>query len=109
MSVQKAFALKIPDIATLQAAYMPFLEHGGIFVPTDTPKALGSQVHLLLTLPGAQAPTEVIGKVAWVSPAHGACERLPGIGIHFTHDGALRERIEVLLAGQDMTAPGYTF
>ncbi|PRY66071.1 type IV pilus assembly protein PilZ [Vreelandella songnenensis] len=109
MSMQKAFALKIPDMATLQAAYMPFLEHGGIFVPTETPCALGSQVHVFLTLPEAHAPVEVAGKVAWISPVQGACDRMPGIGVHFAlHDNALRERIEGLLAGQAAAAPGYT-
>ncbi|RUR42618.1 PilZ domain-containing protein [Vreelandella populi] len=109
MSVQKAFALNVPDIATLQAAYMPFLERGGIFVPTVTPHALGSQVHLLLTLPGEQQSIEVTGEVAWISPEGAADQRTPGIGVHFSlQNSLLCERIDALLKDQDVQAPSYT-
>ena len=41
MAAQKALSLHIPDVPTLLSAYMPFLDRGGIFVPTRTPYALG--------------------------------------------------------------------
>ena len=109
MSVQKAFAIHMPDVATLQATYMPFLERGGLFVPTLTPHELGSQVHLLLTLPGERQSIEVTGEVAWISPENVADQRTPGIGVHFSlQDSFLCERIDALLKGQDAQVPSYT-
>lgn len=109
MSVLKAFALNVPDVATLQAAYMPFLERGGLFVPTLTPCELGSQVHLLLTLPDGRQALEVTGEVAWISPESTAGQRTPGIGVHFSvQDSFLCERIDALLEDNEIRVPSYT-
>ena len=48
MAAQKALSLNIPDVPTLLSAYMPFLDRGGIFVPTQTPYAPVSYTHLTL-------------------------------------------------------------
>ncbi|MFO7909229.1 PilZ domain-containing protein [Vreelandella aquamarina] len=110
MTAHKALSLQIPDIPTLLAAYMPFLERGGIFVPTPKLYSLGQQVVLLLTLPGDDERLVINGKVAWLSPEGVSGRRIPGIGVHFTQqDHHARDRIEALLAGQlDQAAPSYT-
>lgn len=109
MSIQKALALTVPDTSTLFSAYMPFLERGGLFVPTKTPYALGDQVTLLLTLPGECERLTVSGDVVWVSPDEISSQRVAGIGVHFSFkDIALRERIEMLLEADDHTAPSLT-
>lgn len=109
MNAHKALALTVPDIATLLSAYMPFLDRGGIFVPTKTPYALGDQVTLLLTLPDESARVTVSGGVVWVSPSEAGAQCTPGIGVHFrSQDSALRERIETLLAEASPTGPSFT-
>ncbi|MEA2118417.1 PilZ domain-containing protein [Halovibrio sp. HP20-50] len=110
MAAQKALSLTVPDVPTLLSAYMPFLDRGGIFVPTQTPYALGQQVFLLLTLPGESERLSLSGYVVWVSPAGVSGRRMPGIGLHFSQeDYPVRDRIETLLAGQlDKAAPSFT-
>ncbi|MCA8865084.1 PilZ domain-containing protein [Vreelandella sp. F11] len=110
MATQKALSLTIPDVPTLLSAYMPFLERGGMFVPTQTPYALGQQVFLLLTLPGESERLSISGQVVWVSPEGVSGRRMPGIGLHFSQQNySVRDRIEALLAGQlDKAAPSFT-
>ena len=43
-------SLTIKDKAVLYSAYMPFLQHGGLFVPTNKPYDVGDEVFMLLTL-----------------------------------------------------------
>ncbi|RUR32435.1 pilus assembly protein PilZ [Vreelandella andesensis] len=110
MTVQKALSLTIPDIPTLLSAYMPFLDRGGIFVPTKASYNLGQQVYLLLTLPGESERLSITGHVVWVSPEGVSGQRMPGIGVHFSQrDYSVRDRIETLLAGQlDNAPPSFT-
>ncbi|TVP50927.1 MAG: pilus assembly protein PilZ [Halomonas sp.] len=110
MVAQKALSLTVPDVPTLLSAYMPFLERGGIFIPTSTPYALGQQLFLLLTLPGESERLTITGQVVWVSPEGVSGQRMPGVGLHFSQqDYPVRDRIETLLAGQlDKAAISFT-
>ncbi|ASK18336.1 MAG: PilZ domain-containing protein [Vreelandella alkaliphila] len=110
MTVQKALSLTMPDIPTLLSAYMPFLDRGGIFVPTKALYRLGQQVYLLLTLPGESERLSISGHVVWISPEGVSGQRMPGIGVHFSQqDYSVRDRIETLLAGQlDKAPPSFT-
>jgi type IV pilus assembly protein PilZ len=110
MAAQKALSLTIPDVPTLLSAYMPFLDRGGVFVPTKTLYGLGQSVMLLLTLPGESERLSVTGQVIWISPEGVSGRRMPGIGVHFSQqDYSVRDRIETLLAGQlDKAPPSFT-
>ncbi|WQH08836.1 PilZ domain-containing protein [Chromohalobacter canadensis] len=106
---QKALSLTFHDTQTLQAAYMPWLERGGIFVPTQERYALGDAVYLLVTLPEDAERLPVSGTVAWLSPPGVGGRRVPGIGVHFSDaDQRVRELIEAQLAGVTATRPSYT-
>ncbi|TDU25058.1 type IV pilus assembly protein PilZ [Chromohalobacter marismortui] len=106
---QKALSLTFHDIQTLQAAYMPWLERGGIFVPTQERYALGDAVYLLVTLPEADERLPVSGTVAWLSPPGVGGRRVPGIGVHFGDvDQRVRALIEARLEGVTATRPSYT-
>src|SRR5690606_1481430 len=48
---QGILSLAVKDKAQLYAAYMPYLKHGGIFVPTTRRYFIGDEVFVLLTLP----------------------------------------------------------
>lgn len=92
-------SLAIKEKAALYAAYMPYLKHGGIFVPTTRVYQLGDEVYLILTLMDDPTKIPVAGKVIWVSPAGGG-QRQPGIGVHFPSDETgmnARKRIEEIL------------
>lgn len=110
MATQKALSLTIKDVPTLLSAYMPFLDRGGMFIPTRERYSLGQEVFLLLMLPGESERLSVSGHVIWVSPEGISGRRVPGIGVHFSQqDYTVRDRIETLLAGQlDKSAPTYT-
>ena len=99
---QGILSLAVKDKASLYNAYMPYIRHGGIFVPTPKRYFLGDEVFLLLTLPDSSDRLPIAGKVVWVTPVGAQGNRTAGIGVHFNEsaDGeAARARIENLLAG----------
>ncbi|GAB2611496.1 PilZ domain-containing protein [Novilysobacter erysipheiresistens] len=99
---QGILSLAVKDKASLYNAYMPYLKHGGIFVPTPKRYFLGDEVFLLLTLPESSERLPVAAKVVWVTPAGAQGNRPAGIGVQFS-DGAegenVKGKIEALLAG----------
>ncbi|MGV8942372.1 MAG: PilZ domain-containing protein [Lysobacter sp.] len=99
---QGIVSLSVKDKASLYNAYMPYIKHGGIFVPTPKRYFLGDEVFLLLTLPESGERLPVAGKVIWVTPVGAQGNRPAGIGIQFG-EGAegdnVKGKIEALLAG----------
>ena len=92
--------LNIKEKAALYAAYIPFFEEGGIFVPTAREYKLGDDVYVLLTLPDDPQRYPVAGRVAWVTPARAAGNRTQGVGIQFPRDEKSRQlklKIEEIL------------
>ena len=92
--------LNIKEKAALYAAYIPFFEEGGIFVPTAREYKLGDDVYVLLTLPDDPQRYPVAGRVAWVTPARAAGNRTQGVGIQFPKDEKsrqLKHKIEEVL------------
>ena len=99
---QGILSLAVKDKAALYNAYMPYIRHGGIFVPTPKRYFLGDEVFLLLTLPETSDRMPVAGKVVWVTPPGAQGNRTAGIGVQFadTAEGENgKGRIETLLAG----------
>jgi type IV pilus assembly protein PilZ len=93
--------LAIREKAALYAAYMPFLDGGGLFVPTTRSVRLGDELYLILSLMDDPNKLSVTGKVVWITPA-GTPQRQQGLGVQFAKDdtGArARSRIEDLLGG----------
>lgn len=92
--------LTIKDKSVLYAAYMPFVRHGGLFIPTQKNYQLGDEVFLLLNLMDEAEKVPVAGKVIWVTPKGAQGSRAAGIGVQFNaEDDAARTRIEAYLAG----------
>ncbi|MBD9368729.1 PilZ domain-containing protein [Xanthomonas sp. XNM01] len=99
---QGILSLAVKDKAALYNAYMGYIRHGGIFVPTPKRYFLGDEVFLLLTLPDSSDRLPIAGKVVWVTPAGAQGNRVAGIGVQFpeTSEGeTVKNRIETLLAG----------
>ncbi len=94
-------SLAIRDKASLYAAYMSFVDGGGLFIPTTRPARLGDEVYALLTLMDEPGRLPVPGTVCWITPA-GVPGRPQGIGVRFASNDAgeqARNRIETLLGG----------
>ena len=93
-------SLTIRDKAVLYAAYMPFLIHGGLFIPTNKPYRIGDEVFMLLNLMDETEKIPVAGKVVWVTPRGAQGNRAAGIGVQFNgQDDTATRKIETYLAG----------
>jgi type IV pilus assembly protein PilZ len=95
-------SLNIRERTALYAAYIPWVEGGGIFIPTTRSYKLGDEVFMLLTLMDDPNRVAVQGKVVWITPAGIQGARAQGVGVQFTRDEtgrAAKTRIESLLGG----------
>lgn len=102
--------LAIKEKAALQAAYMPFIANGGLFIPSARPANLGDQIYVILTLLDDPNKLAITGKVVWLTPS-GVPGRQQGIGIQFVADetGQLaRDKIETLIGGVRTGRPTHT-
>ena len=94
-------SLTIKDETVLYAAYMPFIQNVGLFVPTNRSLELGKEVFVLLKLLGEPEKIPVAGRVVWITPARAQGKRRRGVGIQFIEpEGTLRAKIKNILAGQ---------
>lgn len=97
---QGILSLTIKDKAVLYAAYMPFLEHGGLFVPTNKQYRIGDEVFMLLTLMDEPEKLPIAGKVVWITPMGAQGNRQAGIGVQFSEqDASANAKIENHLGG----------
>jgi type IV pilus assembly protein PilZ len=93
-------SLTIKDKAVLYAAYMPFIQGGGLFIPTNKQYQLGEEVFMLLKLMEEAEKIPVAGKVIWVTPKGAQGNKVAGIGVQFTGDDSMaKDKIETYLAG----------
>lgn len=91
--------LVLKDLNELQAAYMPFVKNGGLFIPSRRSYRLGEEVFFLLELMDEPEKIPLSGKVVWVTPKGVASNRWPGIGVQFDeHQGPLVDKIDTYLA-----------
>ncbi|HQZ02100.1 MAG TPA: PilZ domain-containing protein [Thauera sp.] len=95
-------SLNINSKSALYAAYMAFLNHGGLFVPTPKNYNLGDEVFMLLQLMDDPTRHPVAGRVVWITPHGAQGGKTQGVGVQFADDETgkvLRGRIEQILAG----------
>ncbi len=92
--------LSIQDKAVLYSAYMPFIENGGLFIPTNKDYKLGDEVFVLLSLMEEPEKIPIAGKVVWITPIGAQGSRAAGIGIQLEGgENNVKSRIETYLAG----------
>ncbi len=93
-------SLTIKDKAVLYAAYMPFVQGGGLFIPTSKAYKLGDEVFMLLSLMDEPEKIPLAGKVVWMTPKGAQGNRAAGIGVQFNDpDNTAQRKIETYLAG----------
>ena len=72
------------------------INEGGIFIETETPHPVGSEVSIHFMLPGCDRPIAAISRVAWTSP--GGPNEAAGMGLRFEQlDPETRRRIDELV------------
>jgi len=98
-------SLSIKEKTSLHAAYMPFLNNGGLFIPTTKSYQLGEEIFILVQLPEQTDKLPIAGKVAWVTPS--GANKSQGVGIQFSDSGP-RQIIDKLLLGIDPERPTHT-
>ncbi|QEY26275.1 PilZ domain-containing protein [Neisseria zalophi] len=82
----KMMALQLKEKVALYNSYMPFLEHGGLFVPTDDSFSLGDEVLLALELTDHPGKKFLRTQVVWINPARTSAQRPKGVGLAFSDD-----------------------
>ena len=71
------------------------ISQGGIFINTRNPLSVGTTVRLIVSLPDAQFPFDLTGRVARVNEFDNPSNQVPGMGIEFVDvDEDKRSRIE---------------
>jgi len=71
------------------------ISQGGLFINTRKPLPVGTDVKILIQLPGAAFPYELTGRVARVTEFDNAANMVPGMGVQFTAiDDAKKREID---------------
>ncbi len=81
-------SIAIKDKQALYMSYMPFIENGGLFVPTQKDYTLGDEMFLLVKIMDEIEPVHISGTVVWVSPPGALGNRPRGVGVQFGGDDA---------------------
>ena len=68
------------------------ISHGGLFINTRKPLAVGTSVRILIQLPGTSFPCELRGRVTRVAEFDNHANMVPGMGIEFTDIGEARRQ-----------------
>lgn len=98
----RLLSVAFEDAKVLQAAYMPFIKNGGLFIPTVERFDLGDEVFVMLRLPGDGSGIPLAGRVVWITPEGAQGGREAGIGVQLNErDNLARQCIEEHLAGVD--------
>ncbi len=110
-SKTRVLTITIKDKAVLYAAYMPFLDEGGLFIPTSRNFNLGDEVSMVISMLEESEKVTVNGAVVWKTPKGAQGNRAAGIGVHFKGENVkeVKDKIENYLAGTlKLDRPTYT-
>ena len=89
--------------------YVTNLSKGGVFIQTNDPLPIQSQIHLTMILPDFNIKIEAQGKVTWTYDIKkGTSSIVPGMGIKFTdlpeqHRALIEDYIKKLSSHAGMT------
>ncbi|MBY0378212.1 MAG: PilZ domain-containing protein [Gammaproteobacteria bacterium] len=95
-----SFSLSFDDKLTLYKQYMPFIQNGGLFIPTSKTFCLGDAVSLSLALPDVATAYSCSGRVVWITPPAAERGLVAGIGVQLLGEetSSLCHQIETGLA-----------
>ena len=97
----ETIAVSLLDKASLYAAYMPFVQQGGLFIRSDKRVDIGDGVILSLKLMDLSETFTIHGNVVWITPVGAQGGLKAGMGIQFSSEtpNEIRDKIETYLAG----------
>jgi len=81
-------SIAIKDKQALYMSYMPYIEGGGLFVPSPKDYDLGDEMFLLVHIMNEDEPVNITGKVVWKTPKGALGNRPVGVGIQFAGENA---------------------
>lgn len=91
--------LEIRDKMSLYSHYMPFVEGGALFVPTQSGYQLGDKLSFVLSVYLLAEPVPITGVVIWVASCGFGSVMRSGVGVQFTGQQTnLKRQIEQTLA-----------
>jgi uncharacterized protein (TIGR02266 family) len=74
------------------------ISQGGLFINTRKPLPVGTEVKILVQLPGASFPFHLEGRVTRVTEFDNHANMVPGMGVEFTNvDDAQRAAIQAFV------------
>ncbi len=98
-------SISIKELSVLHSSYMPFLTHGGLFIPTTDEYKISEEVFLLLNLLGAKEQIAANARVVWITPRQAQADRPSGIGLQFSeNNNEAKNNIENYLADMKISA-----
>ncbi len=59
------------------------ISHGGVFINTRNPLPVGTEVRILIQLPGVQFPSQLEGRVTRVTEFDNHANQVPGMAVEF--------------------------
>ncbi|MCX7691762.1 PilZ domain-containing protein, partial [Thermoflexus sp.] len=78
--------VNIDAVGALYVSYMPWVQNGGLFVPTPRTFDLGTKLILRVVLSEEPQGLMVKGTVVWINPKSVSGGRVPGVGVQFGSD-----------------------
>lgn len=84
----RMMSVSLKDKPTAYYSYMPFLEYGGIFVPTNDQFTMGEEVLLILELFDESEKLFLRTRVVWINLSRTTNGQPQGIGLAFGNDEA---------------------
>jgi type IV pilus assembly protein PilZ len=74
------------------------ISRGGLFINTRSPLPVGTDVRILVQLPGASFPFQLSGRVSRVTEFDNHANMVPGMGVEFTDvDDAKRRELDAFV------------
>ncbi len=106
----RELSYKINDPIEFNLSYIPFINEGGLFIPTQETFLLNEIVQVDLKLLAKKESIKIDGKVIWITPQNSLYHVIAGIGIQFINENAknIRTELEKLL-DHTIDVGGYTY
>lgn len=102
--------VNIPDRKVLQSSYMPFVNGGGLFIPSNQAVKMDDEIFVLATLPDQSQKIPLTGKVIWISYKQ-TVGKPQGFAIQLSGEKGIYYKMEAekLLAGSmSLNHPSFT-
>ncbi len=96
--LQHELAVAYRSVGGFLSDWATNISRGGLFINTRKTLPVGTVVKLIIQLPGAAFPFDMVGRVTRVAEWSETTSAAPGMGIEFTDvDGSKRDRIEAFV------------